>query len=201
MFKPEADGQRCCGRNSAGEEKRGRLVTALSPAPLLQRLLYLVCTPEQSGAAGHPLRSIGWFSTERLWAAADRAAVRQWAKSLPKFCVREETRIGEVMRFSTPLSSMMLPRRIGPEPSRDTDWRRTETAVAPSRRIALVYASERSGIIGGSILCSDVTPLIRGPALGQVWMDHICFRPAAASGFRLTLKDGAEPSLGAPGPE
>ena len=40
-----------------------------------------------------------------------------------------------------------------------------------------------------------------GPALGQVWMDHICLRPAAASGFRLTLKDGAEPSLGAPGPE
>ena len=35
----------------------------------------------------------------------------------------------------------------------------------------------------------------------QVWMDHICWRPLAASGFRLTLNEGAEPSLDAPGPE
>ena len=54
---------------------------------------------------------------------------------------------------------------------------------------------------GGSILRFDVTRLVRRFAMAQVWMDHICLRPAAASGFRLTLKDGAEPSLGAPGPE
>jgi hypothetical protein len=35
----------------------------------------------------------------------------------------------------------------------------------------------------------------------QVWMDQICLRPLAGSGFRLTLNEGAEPSLGAPGPE
>jgi hypothetical protein len=45
------------------------------------------------------------------------------------------------------------------------------------------------------------THLMQRAALAQVWMDHICVRPAAASGFRLTLKDGAEPSLGASGPE
>jgi len=47
----------------------------------------------------------------------------------------------------------------------------------------------------------DVTRFVRRFAMAQVWMDHICLRPAAASGFRLTLKEGAEPSLGAPGPE
>jgi hypothetical protein len=31
-------------------------------------------------------------------------------------------------------------------------------------------------------------------------MDHICLRPLAASGFRLTLNEGAE-SLGTLGPE
>jgi hypothetical protein len=55
--------------------------------------------------------------------------------------------------------------------------------------------------VGGSVLASVVTRLMGRGTSAQVWMDHICFRPAAASGFRLALKDGAEPSLGRPGPE
>jgi hypothetical protein len=37
--------------------------------------------------------------------------------------------------------------------------------------------------------------------LAQVWIDHMCLRPVVASAFRLTLNEGAEPSLGTPGPE
>jgi len=63
------------------------------------------------------------------------------------------------------------------------------------------HPSKRVGGYGASIMFSGVTRRWPGAALAQVWMDHMCFRPVAASGFRLTLKDGAEPSLGAPGPE
>ena len=70
-----------------------------------------------------------------------------------------------------------------------------------NRRIAIAYASNGGGGYRASMLFPGVTRLLRRAALAQVWIDHICCRPAAASAFRLTLKDGAEPSLGAPGPE
>jgi hypothetical protein len=52
-----------------------------------------------------------------------------------------------------------------------------------------------------SLKCVDDPATGQPDCLAQVWTDHICLRPLAASGFRLTLNEGAEPSLGAPGPE
>jgi hypothetical protein len=98
------------------------------------------------------------------------------------------------MRVQTPLPRMMSFHR-------DREGRKTGGSPRRAAGLPLRIPSKELEAVGGSVLASVVTRLMRRATLAQVWMDHICFRPAAASGFRLTLKDGAEPSLGAPGPE
>ena len=194
------------------------MAAALSPAPLARRRFYAFGT--RAGVNRRPswtlsvtkVGSIGWISLAGLCSVADREAVAngannlsgRWAKSVPKFSGRERGGLGDVMPISAPFSWVMSP--ITPQRVRGrAAWCQSghdgKGWVAFGRRIAIAYLSKRFGRYGASMLFSGVTRLSSGAALAQVWMDHICCRPVAASAFRLTLKDGAEPWLGAPGPE
>jgi hypothetical protein len=109
-----------------------------------------------------------------------------------------------VMPISMRLSWMMFP--TTPQQSRAVlrgAHRGTTRKTGSHSAGGLRSRTHRNGSegYGALMLFSGVTRLLRGAAVAQVWMDHICCRPATASAFRLTLKDGAEPSLGAPGPE
>ena len=73
--------------------------------------------------------------------------------------------------------------------------------VASSWQYAIAEGSKRVGWNGTCIWFSLVTRAVQPGSSAQVWTDHICLEPPAASGFRLTLNEGAEPSLGASGPE
>ena len=77
------------------------------------------------------------------------------------------------------------------------------SVCSPSSRIEFsrVANNRNVGRLRGRDGAGQLTISSAPRFFAQVWMDHICLRPLAASGFRLTLNEGAEPSLGARGPE
>ena len=189
--------------------------TALSPASLARRRFYPFGT--RAGVnrrlSGTPsvtkVGSIGWISLAGLCSVADREAVANDANNLSGGRQSESSAAASEVhwRCDAHLDAALLDyvphhaAAVAGRTARCPSGHDTKDWVAFSWRIAIAYPSKR---VGG-VWCIDVIfgrhALIARNCCGSVWMDHICCRPAAASAFRLTLKDGAEPSLGAPGPE
>jgi hypothetical protein len=116
-----------------------------------------------------------------------------------------DTHRAKVTCSLTPLLWVMSPTTFHLTPRRPAcrqSARGGEGWVASNWQYAIAEGSKRVGGNGGKFMLVSLVTLAAQPGcLAQVWMDHICLRPLAASGFRLTLNDGAEPSLGEPGPE
>jgi len=109
---------------------------------------------------------------------------------------------GQWVRKELP-ASLTVPRRVGFTTAlRNGAFREIVTVIVAFARKSTRFSPKPAGDGEAKGSAGEKnTRLMQRAKLAQVWMDHICFQPAAASGFRLTLKDGAEPSLGTPGPE
>jgi hypothetical protein len=147
---------------------------------------------------GQPPTGKPWPKVQMIEAAGGQIAAQNSASA-------GDTHSAKVMCSLTPLLWVMSPTTFHLTPRRPACRQSACGGKAGSRQACCVpLRSCRSGLEGmvvSSRWFSLVTRAGQPDCLAQVWMDHICLRPLAGSRFRLTLNEGAEPSLGTPGPE
>jgi hypothetical protein len=185
----------------------------LSP-PLLRTPLFRASMMKLSERSSLPRR--GWVGSITLAGFGQPQTGKPWPKvhtisvAGGQIAAQNSASAGEVHWANVTCSLMLLLWVMSPttfhltprRPACRQSARGGEGCVASSWQYAIAEGSKRVGGNGGKFICvSLVVRAVQPGCLAQVWMDHICLRPLAASGFRLTLNEGVEPSLGTPGPE